>query len=225
MPIIRALDTTDRVPQAALGHLSPDAECGELGARGAPQVVQGERRQSVLHALQSGVQRIEPDVGHALAAIAPALREEVLAAGSERLDLPQPSDHQGHQWDLERRPGLRARGGKVPDRTRGRVAVEIKLVPPRAQQLALADAEPDQQLHGERVVGAEARFLADLLEELRQLIPAERAAARPLGAATIQTRREVGGRVARHHPPALAGHAWIALDATPRSAPARASAR
>src|SRR5438132_680157 len=161
--------------------------------------MQRERRQSVLHALQSGVQRIEPDVRHPLAAIAPALREEVLAAGGERLDLPQPSDDRGYQWNVERRPGLRARGGEVPDRTQGRVALEIKLLPPGAQQLTLADAEPEQQLHGERIVGAEARRLADLLEELRHLIQAERAAARALGAATVETRREVRGRVVRQH--------------------------
>lgn len=49
--------------QATLGYLAPNAECRELCARGAPQVVQRERWQSVLHALHSGVQRIEHGEG------------------------------------------------------------------------------------------------------------------------------------------------------------------
>jgi hypothetical protein len=84
-------------------------------------------------------------VWHALATISPALREQKLAVGSERFDLTQPPDHRGHQWDVERHPGLRARGRKVPDSTQGRVAVEIELLPPGAQQLALADAEREQR--------------------------------------------------------------------------------
>src|SRR5262249_50673056 len=37
--IIGALDATDRMPQAALGHLAPDAQRGELGACGSSQIV------------------------------------------------------------------------------------------------------------------------------------------------------------------------------------------
>ena len=49
--IVDALDAAGRMPQAALGHLAPDAECGELGACSAAQVVQRKRAKSVLHAL------------------------------------------------------------------------------------------------------------------------------------------------------------------------------
>jgi len=55
----------------------------------------------VLYALQSGVQRIAPDMRHVLAAIPPALREQILAAGIEHLELMQPIDSRGHQWDIE----------------------------------------------------------------------------------------------------------------------------
>jgi len=75
MSVIGALDPTQLVPQAALGHFAPDTERGELGSRGAPQVVEREGPQAVRHALQSHVQRVETDMWYALAKVAPALRE------------------------------------------------------------------------------------------------------------------------------------------------------
>ena len=53
MPIVRSLDTADRVPEATLGDFAPDTKRSELGARGAPQVVQRKGYQAVLHALES----------------------------------------------------------------------------------------------------------------------------------------------------------------------------
>ncbi len=57
--------------------------------------------------------------------------------------------------------------------------------------------ERQQQLDGEKVVLAEARCLADLLEQLRKLVAAQRAAARPFGTTGVQAGREIGGGVAQ----------------------------
>src|SRR6185312_17454059 len=141
--------------------------------------------QAMRHALQSYVQRIETNMRYALAGVAPALREQIFAAGRERLELPEPTDHLGHERNVEGGSGLGAGGGKMPDRALERVAAEIKFIPPSPQQLAFADAKGEKQLQGDCVCGTEARRFADLLEKLRQLIEAQGAAAGPLGAATI----------------------------------------
>ena len=116
--VIGALDPAQRLPQAALGHFAPDTERGELGPRGAPQVGQPEGPQAVRHALQSYVQRIETDMRYALAGIAPALREQIFAAGREPLELPEPTDHLGHERNVEGGGRLGTGGGKMPDHRR-----------------------------------------------------------------------------------------------------------
>ena len=188
MAVIGAFDPAQLVPQAALGHFAPDTERGELGPCGAPQVVEREGPQAVRHALQSYVQRIETDMRYPLARVAPALREQIFAAGRDRLELPEPTGHLGHERNIEGGACLGTRRGKMPDRASSRAAVEIKFFRPGAQQFAFADAEREQQFEGKRVGGAEARRFADLLEKLRQLIEAQGAAAGPLGAASIEAR-------------------------------------
>lgn len=85
------------------------------------------------HALQSYVQRIETDMRYALAGVAPALREQIFAAGRDRLELPEPTDHLGHERNVEGGGCLGTGRGKMPNRPMRRASVEIKFFPPTAQ--------------------------------------------------------------------------------------------
>src|SRR6185437_15760400 len=78
--VVSPLHSTELVPQAALGDFTSDAEGCQVRAHRAPQVMQGEMRNTVLDTGDSGVQRVDADVQRALTRIAAALREDVVAA-------------------------------------------------------------------------------------------------------------------------------------------------
>jgi hypothetical protein len=60
--VIDTLDAAQLVPEAALGDLASNAECGEMRPHGSPQVVQREVRNTMLDVGESGVQGVYSDV-------------------------------------------------------------------------------------------------------------------------------------------------------------------
>ncbi len=101
MTIIGALDTAKRVAEAAFGHFASYTKRREVRARRAPEIVEREVRQPVLHALQGDVQGVDAHMRYPLPWIAAALREDVLAACGERAQGVEPSDHSRRQGDIE----------------------------------------------------------------------------------------------------------------------------
>jgi hypothetical protein len=159
--VVRALDAAQLMPEAPFSDFAPDAQRREVRPHRPSEIVRvkcetpcqpRQERRSMCRCRRAEF----VDAGRADASGRRTARDE-----AQRL---QPLNHFRDQGNGQRFTGLRAIAGQAPDRTRVRATFEIKFLPGRFEQLALANAEGEKQLDRRKILAPKGRCLAQCFE-------------------------------------------------------------